>query len=407
MLQKPDATWSLPAQREAILEALKLESDMLVLMKTGSGKSMIPIILSILEDFITVLILPLRSLMADYIRKLKDMHVPFEQYKGSQITEYLHGRHNLILVSADMARTKHWEQCIGVLHDKRPVVRFVFDEGHYAFTADDFRESLRDLHELRFFAVQLVVLTGTCPLIAELLVVKAFGLRNHKVFRTDTNRPELKFILETPHNDTIKHIKWLITSHESAMNPEDRWLLFVTSIGDGKLMERNLGYQFYHGDLDDTTQLQLVTAWHNGTKRGMICTSAFGAGNDYAHVRYIYHLGTPFEGIGYIQEVSRAGRDGQVAVCYIFPTGGSGYNRTSVGDVQGRAMISKLVCQPSQQHPGACLRYQLTQFCDGVGTHCLHQNTNQLCSACSILKQTPTLPAPFKSKQNILYFSVQ
>jgi superfamily II DNA helicase RecQ len=40
----------------------------------------------------------------------------------------------------------------------------------------------------------------------------------------------------------------------------------------------------------------------------MICTSAFSAGNDYPAVRLVVHAGTPFEMVGFIQEVSRAGR---------------------------------------------------------------------------------------------------
>jgi hypothetical protein len=52
----------------------------------------------------------------------------------------------------------------------------------------------------------------------------------------------------------------------------------------------------------------------------MVCTSAFGVGNDYPHTRFVIHAGNPFEMIGYIQEVARAGRDKEMATCILVPT---------------------------------------------------------------------------------------
>jgi hypothetical protein len=51
----------------------------------------------------------------------------------------------------------------------------------------------------------------------------------------------------------------------------------------------------------------------------MVCTAAFGAGNDYSHTRVTVHAGTPKEMISCIQEKSRAGRDHQPATCYFLP----------------------------------------------------------------------------------------
>jgi superfamily II DNA helicase RecQ len=49
----------------------------------------------------------------------------------------------------------------------------------------------------------------------------------------------------------------------------------------------------------------------------MVCTSAFGCGNDHPHVCLVIHAGSPKEMIDYIQEKSYAGRDGQPALSII------------------------------------------------------------------------------------------
>ena len=71
LLDKPDAEWSCDEQRQAVLLACKGEEDGLILMKTGSGKTMVALIPTVLDKKrITVLILPLKSLITDYKAKL-------------------------------------------------------------------------------------------------------------------------------------------------------------------------------------------------------------------------------------------------------------------------------------------------------------------------------------------------
>ena len=163
MLQKvlgnPEATWTSEVQQEAITAVLALESDVVAIMRTGAGKSMLAIIPSMIEDAVTLLVLPLKSLVADYVRKLEAMDVGFELFEST--TSVLHGHANLVIVSADMARTAQWRQAVHQLHTHRQIARLVFDEGHFAFTSSSFRPALQDIYELRQIPMQLVVLTAT------------------------------------------------------------------------------------------------------------------------------------------------------------------------------------------------------------------------------------------------------
>jgi len=85
------------------------------------------------------------------------MEVEYEVFWGDQAR--LGGIDDLILVSANEAKSPMWQQALGELNKRQLMVRFIFDEGHQAFIADDFRNALKNLTELRQFPMQLVVLS--------------------------------------------------------------------------------------------------------------------------------------------------------------------------------------------------------------------------------------------------------
>ncbi|KAI6006168.1 P-loop containing nucleoside triphosphate hydrolase protein, partial [Pisolithus orientalis] len=68
----------------------------------------------------------------------------------------------------------------------------------------------------------------------------------------------------------------------------------------------------YNGDKrtsDEERQLA-YQQWISGATKVLIATTAFSAGNDYAHVRMVIHMDRPFDMVDYIQGQGRAGRDG-------------------------------------------------------------------------------------------------
>ena len=89
------------------MAVLNTENDVLTILTTSSRKSMLALIPAFLEcHLVTVLILPLKSLITDYKRKLEKMHLPYLHYTGRTIP---HGycTPNLVLVSVDLACEQH------------------------------------------------------------------------------------------------------------------------------------------------------------------------------------------------------------------------------------------------------------------------------------------------------------
>jgi superfamily II DNA helicase RecQ len=102
LIDQPEAVWTSSLQRDAVMAVLNTEKDVLAILTTSSGKSMLALIPSLLEDnLITVLILPLKSLITDYKRKLDKMHLRYLHYTGKTVSRG-YCTPNLVLVSVDL-----------------------------------------------------------------------------------------------------------------------------------------------------------------------------------------------------------------------------------------------------------------------------------------------------------------
>lgn len=80
-----------------------------------------------------------------------------------------------------------------------------------------------------------------------------------------------------------------------------------------------LGASCYHGGMRAEERKVVQDTFMSNMNDGIVVgTIAFGLGLDHPSVRYVYHLNMPKSLEGYIQEIGRAGRDGNAAVCETF-----------------------------------------------------------------------------------------
>ena len=96
-----------------------------------------------MEDaMVTILVLPLNSLIMDYQRHLMQMQVPQLYGKGDNENDQLDITKNLVLVSADKAQTSSWQSTLANLGQKKTVAHVVFNEAHISIIAKDYCKSL-------------------------------------------------------------------------------------------------------------------------------------------------------------------------------------------------------------------------------------------------------------------------
>ncbi|KAG6328933.1 hypothetical protein ID866_10157 [Astraeus odoratus] len=113
VLHHKSIQWRSSQQQAAMMAILQYQTDTIIILPTGGGKSMLAIIPSLLEThMVTILMLPLNSLVMDYEQCLKSMAVP---YQVDALGHDLNTTDNLILVSADKSQTTHWHSALANL----------------------------------------------------------------------------------------------------------------------------------------------------------------------------------------------------------------------------------------------------------------------------------------------------
>ncbi|KAF7368146.1 ATP-dependent DNA helicase tlh1 [Mycena sanguinolenta] len=397
LLKDPNAGWKNEAQYLGIRECLALQRDMVVTSKTGDGKTLIAVVPALVEDAITIVVVPLLSLLEDWERRLNAFGVPYERFQGAANPKII-GDANIVLVSCDMIKRKSWSIAVADVTKRRTIARMVFDEGYYYGKDHEFRkETFSQAYHIRGFNCQIVLMGATVSKAAFRFLKKEFELEKPLRITSGFYRPELNLTVirdcKTA-KDCIKKIKAIIDHHTRSPDwkPTDRWVVFVVTITEGEELARELGVPLYRAakgedrDQENADRKQLYEDWADGTYIGLVATSALSAGNDLAHIRLTIHKKCPHTATDYGQEAGRAERDGKEAYNYIVaqekPWTNPNPPHPEFGDMHGMQVISDLVYKTPATFPERCMIYQLTKFFDGKGFTCNDYKREQPCTGC-------------------------
>ncbi|KAL1684368.1 hypothetical protein GGG16DRAFT_68434, partial [Schizophyllum commune] len=70
ILRNPSAGWSCIEQRAAFINLVQKTSDIILALRTGAGKSLIFILAALYDPGVTIIMIPLKALVEDWIRRL-------------------------------------------------------------------------------------------------------------------------------------------------------------------------------------------------------------------------------------------------------------------------------------------------------------------------------------------------
>ena len=310
-------------QREAC-EAAMAGRDVLVVMPTGSGKSLCYQLPALLRHDLTVVVSPLVALMQDQVEALQARglgeHVALvnaQQEAGANsaaLERALAGRLRLLYVAPERFAARGFMERM----KEARVGLFVVDEAHcvsqwgHDFRPDYFRlaDAARALG-----AGSLVASTATATPRVAADVAQRLGLRDPLQVATGFDRPNIAFGVARP----APHQKRALIAE--CLTGEDALPAIVytgTRAGAEEVaseLTAALGEPAvaYHAGLQRDRRADVQRRFLADDVRVICATNAFGMGVDKPNVRTVVHATVPSSLEAYYQEAGRAGRDGAPA----------------------------------------------------------------------------------------------
>jgi superfamily II DNA helicase RecQ len=323
--------WRCPEQEQALRLVANRAPEVLLILATGSGKSLTFMLGSSLPGSrTTIVIVPLVLLRLDLVRRCRLMNIEPVLWKSSKdVAVGMDSGPALLFVSVEVAIGPGFRQYARRLYDTGNLERFVFDECHLIQTSAHYRKSMARLSMLRELPVPFVYMTATLPPRLEAVLCQRHHMGRVSVVRGCSKRPNISYNVEhvhpppgeafLPHVCSIVRERW-----DSAPTSEwkaPRVMVFLRSCNSAEEAAEQLGCEFYHREIGSVKEKEdRLARWISGESGSpfLACTTAAGPGVDYPHVRWVVHIEDPYGLIDYAQESGRAGRDEEPAGATVF-----------------------------------------------------------------------------------------
>ncbi|HEU0025189.1 MAG TPA: ATP-dependent DNA helicase RecQ [Thermoleophilaceae bacterium] len=312
-----------PGQREAC-EAALAGRDVLVVMPTGSGKSLCYQLPALLRDDLTVVVSPLVALMQDQVEALRARGlgdrvalVNAQQDLGSNaavLERALAGELRLLYLAPERFAAP------GFLERMRAarVGLFVVDEAHcvsqwgHDFRPDYFRlaDAARSLG-----ATSIVASTATATPRVAADVARRLRLGDPLRVATGFDRPNVAFGVARP----APHEKRALVAECLRGDGALPAIVYTGTRAGAEEVASELSAALdepalaYHAGLERKRRAEVQRRFLADEVRIICATNAFGMGVDKPNVRAVVHATVPASLEAYYQEAGRAGRDGAPA----------------------------------------------------------------------------------------------
>ena len=307
----------------AVIERLLSGKNVAAVFPTGGGKSLCYQLPALMLPGTTVVVSPLVALMKDQCDALAAKGIAAARMDSSMTAAEFRdatagirdGRIKMLYVAPERFFNERFLASVGQMD----VSLFAIDEAHcISQWGHNFRPDYLKLAELakELDADRVLALTATATPKVLKDIREKFDIDTSDSIRTKFHRPNLSI------RSTVVSLKdqfdTLLSRIES--RPPGATLVYVTRQQTAVDVAERLSLagqeaDAYHAGLETDVRNDIQKHFLESPHAIVVATIAFGMGIDKSDIRYVYHYNPPKSLESYAQEIGRAGRDGDDAIC--------------------------------------------------------------------------------------------
>lgn len=316
--------------QDVAIDRIVQKRHVLVVQKTGWGKSLVYFLATKLlrqrGDGVTLIISPLLSLTRNQIDSTRKYNIVADcinsqinstpEEKEIVVNQCNLGQCDVLFITPEQLQKEDFIQLLSQLK----VGLFVVDEAHcISDWGHDFRPDYRRIHQLfQILPKNIAVLATTATANERVIADVANQLGDCEIIRGDLQRESLclhKLYLPTAE----QKYAWIAQNMKKL---KGSGIIYATTIKECErlavwLRHNAIDASSYHSNLDEDVKIELENKLINNELKVLVSTIALGMGYDKEDISFVIHYYTPKSVVEHYQQIGRAGRGINQAVCVL------------------------------------------------------------------------------------------